>query len=146
MDEKKIMIIGRSHGGKTTLIEHLVYGKSKSRKTQSIERIANFIDTPGEYLEIPHYYKALLITSYDADLIIMLEEATEEHSLYPPKFSSAFQKPVIGVITKVDQGGDVEKIKKNLKRAGAEKIFVIDYRKPETLNKLKEYLEQTLPV
>lgn len=134
------MMIGRSRAGKTTLIEHLVYGKATSKKTQSIERVENFIDTPGEFMENPHFYKALLVTSYDADLIIMVEEADEEQSLFPPNFTSAFNRPVIGVITKVDKGGDVEKVKNNLKRAGAEKIFAINYQEPKSFESFIKFL------
>ena len=140
MREKRILLIGRTSSGKTTLLEHLLYGSSCCKKTQCVQRVENFIDTPGEYIEIPHFYNALILTSYDADVIILLEEATEEHSVFPPNFRSVFQKPVIGVITKVDQGGTVDRARSHLEKAGVETIFVVDYRKDDALEELEKYL------
>ena len=44
----KIMLIGASAAGKTTLIQRLIDKEIKYDKTQTIEYIGNFIDTPGE--------------------------------------------------------------------------------------------------
>ncbi|MDO5713138.1 MAG: EutP/PduV family microcompartment system protein [Tissierellia bacterium] len=144
MKNKKILLIGRSSSGKTTLLEHLLYGSSSCKKTQSVERVKNFIDTPGEYIEIPTFYNALIITSYDADVIMLIGEAVEHHSIFPPNFGSAFRKPIIGVITKVDQGGSVDRAREHLQKAGAKDIFIIDYRKPKTLVELENYLSKDL--
>lgn len=141
--KRNVMLVGRSRAGKTTLAENLVYGKSESKKTQSVEWVSNFIDTPGEFMENPRLYRALLVTSYDADVVVLVEESVEENSVFPPNFASAFAKPVIGVITKADLGGDLEQVRENLMDAGAEKIFIVDYTKPETLETLKEYLDET---
>lgn len=137
---KKIMLVGRTHSGKTTLAENLTYGNALSKKTQSVERVGNFIDTPGEFVEIPHLYRGLLVSSYDADIIILVETADEENSIFPPGFSSAFNREVIGVITKTDKGGDFEKVSENLSRAGASKIFAISNKDMESLKELKDYL------
>lgn len=140
--DKTIMLIGRSRSGKTTLIHQLLGDGKKSDKTQSVNWRGNFIDTPGEYMEVPRFYNALMVSSYDADLIIMVESVTEKQSVFPPNFSTAFNKPVIGVITKCDLEGDEKRVAENLRRAGAEEIFVVDYNEPESLNRLREYLKE----
>ena len=43
----KIMLIGPSAAGKTTLIQRLIDEEIKYDKTQAVEYIGNFIDTPG---------------------------------------------------------------------------------------------------
>ena len=48
---KKMMLIGRTDSGKTTLADVLQKGYSDARKTQSIERIGTVVDTPGEFVE-----------------------------------------------------------------------------------------------
>ena len=47
----KIMLIGPSAAGKTTLIQRLIDEEIKYDKTQAVEYIGNFIDTPGEYMQ-----------------------------------------------------------------------------------------------
>lgn len=134
------MMIGKTRAGKTTLMQHLLYGESKYKKTQSIEFLKNFIDTPGEYVELPSMYHALLITSYEAGIIIFVVDSKEETSFFPPNFAQAFNREVIGVVTKLDQGGDYEQAQKQLVKAGVKKIFPINYGQPETVDALKSYL------
>ena len=122
---KTILMVGRTEVGKTTLSNMLVYGSPSGLKTQSINRIGNIIDTPGEFLENPVYYRAIMIHSYDADVVMLLQEAGSTETLFPPNFATAFNREVIGVITKIDNGKSTEEARKNLLAAGVEKIFVV---------------------
>ena len=122
---KTILMVGRTEVGKTTLSNMLVYGSPSWLKTQSINRIGNIIDTPGEFLENPVYYRAIMIHSYDADVVMLLQEAGSTETLFPPNFATAFNREVIGVITKIDNGKSTEEARKNLLAAGVEKIFEV---------------------
>ena len=122
---KTILMVGRTEVGKTTLSNMLVYGSPSGLKTQSINRIGNIIDTPGEILENPVYYRAIMIHSYDADVVMLLQEAGSMETLFPPNFATAFNREVIGVITKIDNGKSTEEARKNLLAAGVEKIFEV---------------------
>ena len=122
---KTILMVGRTEVGKTTLSNMLVYGSPSGLKTQSINRIGNIIDTPGEFLEHPVYYRAIMIHSYDADVVMLLQEAGSTETLFPPNFATAFNREVIGVITKIDNGKSTEEARKNLLAAGVEKIFEV---------------------
>lgn len=122
---KTILMVGRTEIGKTTLSNTLVYGSPSGLKTQSINRIGNIIDTPGEFLENPVYYRAIMIHSYDADVVMLLQEAGSMETLFPPNFATAFNREVIGVITKIDNGKSTEEARKNLLAAGVEKIFEV---------------------
>ncbi len=122
---KTILMVGRTEVGKTTLSNMLVYGSPSGLKTQSINRIGNIIDTPGEFLENPVYYRAIMIHSYDADVVMLLQEAGSMETLFPPNFATAFNREVIGVITKIDNGKSTEEARKNLLAAGVEKIFEV---------------------
>ena len=46
-----IMLIGPSAAGKTTLIQRLQHEELKYDKTQAVEYVGDFIDTPGEYMQ-----------------------------------------------------------------------------------------------
>ncbi len=125
--KKRIILIGRSMAGKTTLCQYINQEDLKYHKTQTIEIINdNIIDTPGEYLERTHLRGALIVTAADADLIVLVQQADEEGTMFPPGYSSTFAKPCIGVVTKNDLATpeQVEDAKQYLQMAGAGNIFV----------------------
>ncbi|UWP60886.1 EutP/PduV family microcompartment system protein [Ruminococcus gauvreauii] len=125
--KKRIILIGRSMAGKTTLCQYINQEDLKYHKTQTIEIINdNIIDTPGEYLERTHLRGALIVTAADADLIVLVQQADEEGTMFPPGYSSTFAKPCIGVVTKNDLATpeQVEDAKQYLQMAGARDIFV----------------------
>lgn len=125
--KKRIILIGRSMAGKTTLCQYINQEDLKYHKTQTIEIINdNIIDTPGEYLERTHLRGALIVTAADADLIVLVQQADEEGTMFPPEYSSTFAKPCIGVVTKNDLATpeQVEDAKQYLQMAGARDIFV----------------------
>jgi ethanolamine utilization protein EutP len=66
---KRIMLIGRSGCGKTTLSQALQGHTQCYRKTQAIEYYPAIIDTPGEYLESRRYFAALRATAGDCETI-----------------------------------------------------------------------------
>lgn len=139
---KKIMLLGKTFCGKTTLIRALRRETLGYQKTQAIDYIGDFVDTPGEYLEIPRFYRALLVTSYNCDIICFVQDATGRESLFPPQFSSAFQKPVLGVITKLDHPwADAARVEAFLKLAGAERIFCVSAFDGMGINELRAYLQ-----
>jgi len=47
------MLLGKTFCGKTTLIRALQQAPLGYKKTQAIDFLGDFVDTPGEYLEIP---------------------------------------------------------------------------------------------
>lgn len=98
----KILLIGGIGAGKTSLKQMLMNEQVSYRKTQMLDFSQIFIDCPGEYLEIPRFYHVLIDTSFQVSEIWALQDATKSRTFYPPKFAKVFNKPVIGIITKVD--------------------------------------------
>ena len=136
-----IIFIGASGVGKTTLAQAL-HGEDLSyRKTQTIEILADIIDTPGEFLERKQLTRNLLVSSFDADLVAFVEAADDEQLSFPPGFSAMFAAPVIGIITKCDQPVDQEKAKFGLEYAGAERIFAVSAVTGEGISALAAYLK-----
>ena len=76
----------------------------------SISRLQKAIDTPGEYLENRSYYKALIVTSVDADIIALVCDCTAEEDYIAPGFCSMFAKDCIGIVTKIDIANSEDKI------------------------------------
>ncbi|WP_232698522.1 EutP/PduV family microcompartment system protein [Brevibacillus daliensis] len=141
---KKIIVVGSTGSGKTTLCQRLHGQVISYKKTQAIETFEQAIDTPGECIENRFLYKMLLVTSVEADVIGLVQDCTKEESYFPPGFASAFAKPVIGIVTKVDLATSEEDVKQAgiyLREAGASEIFEISSMKDLGMDKLTAYLE-----
>lgn len=139
---KKILLMGKSGCGKTTLTQRINGIDIEYKKTQMVTYSNDVLDTPGEYLENRTLYNALIISSYDSDVIGMVQANNDSESMFPPGFSSAFTKPVIGIITKSDLEGDTKKSEEMLKEAGATKIFILSSYENEGIEDLIKYLEE----
>ena len=139
---KKIMLIGRTSCGKTTLTQKLMNEEVKYKKTQAVTYKSKIIDTPGEYVENKMYYKSLLVLSADAKIIILVQSAIDGVTLFPPKFSTMFpKKEVIGLVTKIDlEGADIERSKRFLLEAGATEVFTIGLNDKKGLEAIKKRL------
>jgi len=138
---KKILLIGKSMCGKTTLTQRIHGLDIEYEKTQMLIYSDDILDTPGEYMENRMLYKALIVSSYDCDVVGMVQACDEERNIFPPNFSTAFSKPVIGIVTKADLSGNPEKAKEILEMAGAEKVFIVSAYENKGVEELVKYLE-----
>lgn len=137
------MFAGRAGCGKTTLTTALKGEKLSYHKTQYINHYDIIIDTPGEYAENKILARALILYSFEADVVGLLVSATEEYSLYSPNIVSLATRPVIGIVTKIDDPGarpDWAKI--FLENAGCKDIFFVSSITGEGIPELLEYLRE----
>ena len=81
---KKIILVGRTGCGKTTLTQALKGEPILYHKTQYVNHFDVVIDTPGEYVEDHHLGRALALYVYEADVVALLLNACEPYSLYAP--------------------------------------------------------------
>ena len=135
------MLVGQSECGKTSLIQSLTHQPIQYQKTQSLDFCVSAIDTPGEYLENPRLYSALINTSYDSDVVALVQSADTDHSIFAPFFAQVFNRPVIGVITKLDkEQNDPERATQFLTAAGVSEIFTTSAIKGSGIEPLRAYL------
>ena len=99
---RKLIIIGRSESGKSTLIQALRHEEIHYHKTQYIDYSESVIDTPGEYVEDRQFGGALAVYACEADIVGLLCSATEPFSLFPPNIVGMSTRPVVGIVTKCD--------------------------------------------
>ena len=112
------MLWGGVGAGKTSLIRAL-QGGPPATKTQMIEYDGAAIDTPGEYSEMGRLTRHLLSTAADAQLILVVQDATRGDSNFPPNYFCMFNQPVLGIITKIDLAeADAERAEACLIRMG----------------------------
>ena len=124
---KKIILIGRSGAGKTTLTQALKGEEIKYHKTQYVNYFECIIDTPGEYAQTHELGYALALYSYEADVVGLLLSATEPYSLYPPNITCMVNREVVGIVTQINEPkADPERAARWLRLSGCKKIFYVD--------------------
>lgn len=138
---KRIMLVGRSEAGKTTLTQALMGRDIKYEKTQYIEYGNLIIDTPGEYIQTKELGSGLAVYSYESDVIGLLISATEPFSLYPPNITGQVNREVIGIVTKIDkEDANPEQAENWLKLCGCKKIFKVSSYTGEGIPELLDFL------
>lgn len=141
---KRIVLMGRSEAGKTTLTQALRGEQLHYHKTQYVNNHDVVIDTPGEYAQTQRLGHALALYSYEADVVGLLLGATESYSLYPPCVTSACNREVIGIVTKIrEPKANVERAVRWLKLAGCKRIFLVDSHKGEGISELLHFLNES---
>ena len=122
---RKIIFIGRSEAGKTTLTQAMKGKKIVYHKTQYINHYDVIIDTPGEYAETKELAGSLAVYSAEAN------------------------REVVGIVTKCDHwAGNPEQAAEWLRLAGCKKIFMTSSFTGEGIADIISYLKEeheTLP-
>ena len=140
---KKIVLMGRSECGKTTLTQALKGEKIHYHKTQYINHFDVVIDTPGEYAQTHHLGYALALYSYEADVVGLLLAANEPYSLFPPNITCMVNRDVIGIVTKIDApDARPERAARWLRLSGCRRIFYVNSRTNESVGEILEYLRE----
>lgn len=140
---KKLILMGRSESGKTTLTQVLRGEAISYDKTQYIKFENCLIDTPGEYAQTQHLGRALALYSYEADMVGLLIAATEPYSLFPPCITCMVNREVIGIVTKSqEEGANPDRAENWLRLSGCKTVFRIDSVTGYGVNELIAYLNQ----
>lgn len=140
---KKIILMGRSECGKTTLTQALKGEHIQYRKTQYVNYFDVIIDTPGEYMQTKSLGYALALYAYEADIVGLLLSATEPYSLYPPNITCMVNREVVGIVTKIhEKNADKERAARWLRLTGCKKIFFVDSTRQEGISEILEYLRE----
>ena len=138
---RKLILMGRSESGKSTLIQALRHEEIHYHKTQYIDYSESIIDTPGEYIEEKQLGGALAVYSCEADVIGILISATEPFSLFPPNVAAMCTRPVIGIVTKCDHDDAVPKRAEGwLRLCGCKRIFFTSSYNNDGIQEILEYL------
>nr|WP_300838815.1 EutP/PduV family microcompartment system protein [uncultured Acetatifactor sp.] len=138
---KKLILMGRSESGKTTLKQALSREKIQYYKTQYIHYDDILIDTPGEYAQTHHLGYALALYAYEADVVGLLVAATEPYSLFPPNITCMVNRDVIGIVTKINDPKANRRLAESwLRNSGCREIFFVDSVTGEGVDEILAYL------
>ncbi len=140
---KKIILMGRSECGKTTLRQALKGDTLHYHKTQYVNHFDVVIDTPGEYAETNRLGYALALYSYEADVVGLVINAEEPYSLFPPNIVAQSMRPVIGIVTQIDAPeADPDQAERWLRLCGCETVFRVSSYTGEGIWQILEYLKE----
>ena len=144
LDIKKLILIGRSEAGKTTLTQALRGEKIRYEKTQAINYSNILIDTPGEYIQSRQFGAAIALYAYESDIVGLLASATEPYTLFSPNVTGMTTREVIGIVTKIDHPDARPELAESwLRLAGCEKVFLVSSVTGEGIDELLQYLSKT---
>ncbi|NLT94393.1 MAG: ethanolamine utilization protein EutP [Clostridia bacterium] len=140
--KKRIMIIGPTQSGKTSLVNALENTNRPLIKTQDVIYGKKTIETPGSYIENPSMYRYLIAIAQDASHVLLLIDPSRLMEVYPPGFAKAFNCPVSGVITKIDLAGqNADWAYRQMKKIGVnEPYFSLSFKDNTGVEALKNYL------
>lgn len=139
---KKIILMGRSECGKTTLKQALNGTPLHYHKTQYITHDEVVIDTPGEYAQTNWLARALALYTYEADVVGLLVRSDEPYCLFSPCCTACCNRPVIGIVTQIDRPeGNVERADNWLRLAGCETVFHVSSVTGEGVQDILHYLQ-----
>ena len=137
----KVILIGRSESGKTTLTQALTGKGIRYEKTQIVQRGDFIIDTPGEYIQTRNFGGALAVYAYESDIVGLLISADEPFSLFPPNITSMANRLVVGIVTGIDKKeARIDRAENWLKLAGCKKIFKVSSTTGEGIEELRDLL------
>lgn len=139
---RKIIFMGRTGCGKTTLTQKMKNVPTDYCKTQYIDYSESIIDTPGEYAETKGLGAALALYSYEADVVGLLISAADEYSLFPPNITCMVNREVVGIVTQIDRANaNPQRAAKWLENSGCKRIFFVSSKSGEGIDELKNFLK-----
>ena len=139
---KKLLLIGRSGCGKTSLTRALRGESVHYQKTQSMTFEDFLIDSPGEYAENHDLGAALCLYSYEADVVALLIAADDDYSLFPPCITCMVNREVVGIVTKIDKA-DPRRAERWLRLSGCQTVFFVNSLTGEGTESVLEHLKTT---
>ena len=142
LDMRRLVLIGRSECGKTTLKQVLRGEKITYVKTQYVSQYDVLIDMPGEYAENLDLAHAIDIYTSEADVVALCLSATEPYSLYPPNVTPYAHRDIIGIVTKIDHwAADTEQAVRWLELCGCKRIYKVSAYTGEGVDDVIDFLK-----
>jgi ethanolamine utilization protein EutP len=142
----KLLVMGPVFSGKTTLCQRLADIPQVYVKTHMVQIVGNAIDTPGEYTENRALWRRLKVTSFDARLVLFVQDAVNLTCHFAPGQASMFGCPVAGVVTKIDLSSAVTRrqAEELLVLAGASPRFAVSLATGEGMDALTAFIRAAL--
>ena len=137
----RIMLVGESHCGKSSIIRALTHEEYRPRKALAPVYFRNFVDTPSEFLENRRFFRAFITASAHCDAIVFVQDATRSWCMLHPGLARMFNRKVVGVISRSDhERANVERARRFLANTGVRDVVEARLREEGGSEKLREAL------
>ena len=111
--------------------------------TQYTNTGTDIIDSPGEYSETKRCGLGLACFSFEADVLALLMAADEPFSVFEANCQCFTNRPLIGIITKIDSPyANVPMVRNWMVNSGCERIFEVSNLTREGIQELLDYLQE----
>ena len=80
-NRNRVALVGKIGCGKTTLMQRLTQQEIHYAKTQQVTYTEDFIDTPGEFIEMPFFCRQAINVSCDAGLVIVVISSVDTQKI-----------------------------------------------------------------
>lgn len=137
------MLVGKTGAGKTSFTQAMQGEDLVYKKTQAVNIVNNAIDTPGEFVENRNLYRALITSGADAEVIVLVQDCTDDTCMFAPGFATMFGKPTVGLVSKVDIAENdeaIEQAREKLELAGCDRIFYISNKDRRGVDDVKAFI------
>lgn len=139
----RVMLVGESHSGKSSVIRALTHEEYRPRKALAPVYFRNFVDTPSEFLENRRFFRALITASAHCDALVFVQDATRSWCMLHPGLARMFNRKVVGVITKCDhERANVERARRFLANTGVKDLVEARLHEPEGPEGLRRALAE----
>jgi ethanolamine utilization protein EutP len=148
-NKNRVALIGKIGCGKTTLVQCLSNQEIHYAKTQMVTYTDHFIDTPGEFVELPFFCRQAINVSCDAGLVVLISSSTDEQNKFSPNFIFTYNIPTIGVVTKIDSDkSNIKRSRRYLEYAGLNKkrIYEVSALTGEGIPELVEAIHRYVKI
>ena len=127
---RSTMWIGSTYCHVEKVVENLLDLPYSLSRPMAIYRKESCLLTPGEYIENPWYFSALLVSSYDVETVIIVYRLGEPFNPYPPATAGAFNRDVVGVLVVPNSINEhtyhqIQNAKRLLELAGAMQVCIV---------------------
>lgn len=151
-NRNRVALVGKIGCGKTTLMQRLSDDPIEYLKTQMVTYTDRFIDTPGEFIEMPFFTRQAINVTCDSGLLLVLVSATDWQNTIPPNFVHTYNIPFMGVVTKIDHPkADIKRARRFLEYAGirphliAEVSAITGEGIEDLQNRIADLIKKTTP-
>ncbi len=84
--------------------------------------------------------------SFESDVVAILIAANEPFTLFAPNSNAFLNRPLIGIITKINEpNANIPMVRQWLRDCCCERIFLVDNATGEGIPELRAYLENDIP-
>lgn len=142
--KRRVMVVGSSGAGKTSLLVSLNLTKDKVKKTEMVHYSDQSIDIPGEYLD-NRLFGLIEESARKAALLLFVLDPTRSMS-FPPRLNLALKVRSLGVITKKDRSSDMQRTQaqKKLFAVGIKEVMECSSLTGEGIQELSDRIQQIL--